>query len=223
MARAGKDTHSQTSSNTEPAEFDINQKAMEQLAALWSLIIPVRDISDEARDYSLHPDQDELPALAKALNVVSIEKINAHIRVHRTKSGVRARGKVTGTLTQNCVVSLQPVEEKIYEEIDRTFVVNKAAADRWIEKNNARQDQYMDADDIDAPDIIVDGKIDLAAVALEHFILGINLYPRAEGVELEDNPNTLSFNIQDDEPDDDDEKPASPFAALASLKLNDGS
>ena len=219
MTRSNKNTNPASKGKSELPEMDINQRAMEELAEFWSVIVPDRDISDVARDYSIWPEKEEFPALAGALNVVSIEKMIAHIRVYRTKSGIRARGKITGHLTQSCVVTLQPVVQKFAEEIDRTFVVSKAAADRVVDKNKAKTDILFEGDDIDAPDIIMNGKIDLAAIALEHFILGLDLYPRAEGVEMEGISNPSSAGGLDDEAAEDD-GPVSPFAALAALKLN---
>ena len=42
----------------------------------------------------------------------------------------------------------------------------------------------MTLEDVDAPDPIVDGKIDLGALAAEFMVLGLDPYPRKPGAEF---------------------------------------
>ena len=56
----------------------------------------------------------------------------------------------------------------------------------------------------DAPEPLVDGRIDLGAIAIEFLMLGIDPYPRKPGVAFE--------------PPKSDSDGAHPFAALAALR-----
>ena len=66
----------------------------------------------------------------------------------------------------------------------------------------------MVLDGADAPDPIVDGKIDLGALAAEFLALGLDPYPRKPGAEFA--------------PPAADEPPDSPFDALAKIAKKGG-
>ena len=59
--------------------------------------------------------------------------------------------------------------------------------------------------DEDEPDPIIDGKIDLGALAAEFFALGLDPYPRKPGVVCSNRPKSREATI-------------SPFSALASVR-----
>ena len=71
----------------------------------------------------------------------------------------------------------------------------------------AKKEETLNLDDDDEPDPIVDGKIDLGALAAEFLALGLDPYPRKPGAE---------FAAPVAEEDDD-----SPFAPLTELKPMD--
>ena len=70
---------------------------------------------------------------------------------------------------QTCVVSLEPIESELDEAIDATFGPPGAAV-------------RTDADEPPGP--LAGGSVDLGALATEFLILGIDPYPRKEGVEF---------------------------------------
>ena len=103
------------------------------------------------------------------------------------RGGVRVTGEVHAEVTQLCVVSLEPFAATVDEPVDVRFAPAEAA-------ETARRAGDDDAEMVevggeDPPDPIVDGKIDLGALAAEFFALGLDPYPRKPGVAF-DPPET---------------------------------
>ena len=109
-------------------------------------------------------------------------------------------GAVHGELTQVCVVSLEPFPATVDEEIDVRFAPRRTTARRA--EPHAEPETFSMTDEGE-PDPIVDGKIDLGALAAEFFALGLDPYPRKPGASFE--------------PPEEAEATVSPFSALASV------
>ena len=103
-------------------------------------------------------------------------------------------GTVQGQLTQTCIISLDPFPAAIDEDVDVSFEPPRE------EKPGQGDEPLTVSMDEDEPDPLIDGKIDIGALAAEFFALGLDPYPRKPGVTFEP-------------PKDDAEEP-SPFAAL---------
>ena len=110
-------------------------------------------------------------------------------------------GVVHGELTQTCVVTLEPFPATVEEEIDVRFAPRD---DERAARRRAEEPETVSMADDDEPDPIVDGKIDLGALAAEFFALGLDPYPRKPGVAFE--------------PPAEPEAEVTPFAALAEPK-----
>jgi uncharacterized metal-binding protein YceD (DUF177 family) len=110
-----------------------------------------------------------------------------------------------------CVVTLEPFESEVSEDIEAMFA-SPAEAEKAAKRYAARpEDQDPPPDLEEPPDPIVDGRIDLGALAVEFFVLGLDPYPRKPGVEFADEIAPAE-----------DTKDESPFAALAKLKAPKG-
>jgi uncharacterized metal-binding protein YceD (DUF177 family) len=112
--------------------------------------------------------------------------------------GAVVTGELDAMVKQNSVVSLEPFDNKVHEEIAVRFAPAGAAP-----KNSDRDIEFDEADPSDA---IKDGVINLGAVVSEFLVLGIDPYPRKPG-EVFTPPQPV-----------DGEKRDTPFAALAKLK-----
>lgn len=180
----------------------------------WTYLIVAGDIANEARDFNIRPEPKDLPALAEALDVLSVQSVQASMTLHRTKKSIRVRGYVKAVVIQNCVVSLEPVRQRLNEEIDRTYVASRDEVEQVFKNMNANREMMIDPDEIDPPEVIENGRLDLAAIALEHVILGIDLYPRAKGADV-----SSSLALAGDGVSAEESARESPFAALAELKV----
>lgn len=207
--------------NTSKADVDEAYSTSTNMSAIpgkgvWTYLIVAGDISNEAREFVIEPLPEDLPELAKALDVASVVSVRASMTLHRTKKSIRIRGEVRAVVDQNCIVTLEPVRQKFSEEIDRTYVASRDEVEKVFKKMNSNREMMIDPDEIDPPEVVENGRIDLAAIALEHVILGIDLYPRAQGVEVEDTSSMVV--VHTDESAEEEIVKESPFAALARLK-----
>jgi uncharacterized metal-binding protein YceD (DUF177 family) len=165
---------------------------------VWSHPIKVADIPPEGEDIELVADEETRAALARFGGVLAVRRLRAPLRVVSDGSGgAVVTGHVEALVRQNCVVSLEPFDNEVHEEIAVAFAPESAQA--------AARKEVVEIGD-DPAEAIVNGMIDLGAVAAEFFVLGIDPYPRRPGA---------VFTPPVAEPA---EESAKPFAALAKLK-----
>jgi hypothetical protein len=129
---------------------------------------------------------------------VALPRLEAGLDVMRVGAdGLRVAGRVSATVVQSCVVTLEPIESEVDEAIELVFMPEAALpADVPVLEASA--------DATDPPEPLHNGVADLGAAATEFLLLGIDPYPRKPGA-------VFAAAAPDD--------PAShPFAALAALK-----
>jgi hypothetical protein len=182
-----------------------------ELSSGWSIPLAVTDVPHQGLDVTLAADEGVRKRLAELNNLANLSFVEAKLKVaRRGREGLHVTGELRARATQSCVVTLEPFETEIVEPIDVEFAP-EAPAPRSAEpgrRTGARAPEPLDEsegmEDLDAPDPIIDGKIDLGALATEFLTLGLDPYPRKPGVAF-------------DEP----EAPAdreTPFSKLARLK-----
>jgi uncharacterized metal-binding protein YceD (DUF177 family) len=166
----------------------------------WSVPIAVADIPETGRQLTLVADQATCEAVAQAVGVVALPRLEAMFELTRHgHDGLRVVGRVIASVSQNCVVTLEPVHNEIDEAVDLVF---RPQADKTAEQAGAASVHAIDAED--PPEALRDGAVDLGGLVIEFLILGIHPYPRKPGAVFDAPP------VGD---------PAShPFAALAALK-----
>jgi uncharacterized metal-binding protein YceD (DUF177 family) len=137
---------------------------------------------------------EERAALAEALDLLTLDSLTATVTVRPWRTdGVVVSGTVRGALTQACVVTLEPVASVVEEEFVRRLHPDAAE----------NPDVEVDPEADDPPERLEGDTVDVGAIVLEHFALGIDPYPRAPGAVWES---------------EEAEEEPSPFAALAALK-----
>ncbi len=137
----------------------------------------VNALPKDGETVTIEANAKEREALAAFLKLPSIEALTAMLVVRPTAAGgARATGSVRGEVTQTCVVTLEPFPAKVEEEIDVSFAPD--APRRPLEET-------VSIGEDDGPDPIVDGRIDLGALAAEFLALGLDPYPRKPGVEFQ--------------------------------------
>lgn len=164
--------------------------------------ISVDKIPAAGRVTTIKTDAEQRELLADRLMVSEVTDFSAQVTATRFRGGVQAKGTVTGTVVQPCVVTGDPVSQTINEAIDRVFLPGRDAAS----EATAGAEIFVNLEDDDLPDYFEGDEIDLADLVLEIFALAIDLYPRKPGVVLPD------------ESKGDDPEELSPFAALKALK-----
>jgi uncharacterized metal-binding protein YceD (DUF177 family) len=171
----------------------------------WSVPVAVAQIPDTG----LHRDIEAGPATREAMAEVGdlreILSASASLDVTPERGGrFHVAGRVRARVGQTCVVTLDPIENDIDEEIDLIF----APPEQIPELSDLVDDAAESSEEIpDPPEPIVNGIIDLGRVATDALFLAIDPYPRRPDAVFEPPPVA-------DDPED------HPFAALKALQVD---
>jgi len=172
---------------------------------IWSRKVSVEEVPETGLHVDLQADEPTRAALAQAAGLRDLPRLEASLDISRHgRGGLRVDGDLSATVGQSCVVSLEPIESEIREPIGVTFT--PSAGGSLADESGEATMRFGDAE---PPEPLVGGEIDLGAIVTEFLMLGIDPYPRKEGVEFD--------------PPRQDDPTGHPFAALAALKKARGS
>jgi uncharacterized metal-binding protein YceD (DUF177 family) len=114
-------------------------------------------------------DERVRAGIAEVAGLVALPRLDASFDVmRRGRSGLHVIGRVSATVGQTCGVTLEPIENEVDEAVDIVFV---PSASQSFGEREGNEVEVLVAD---APEELVDGVVDLAALATEFLILGIN-------------------------------------------------
>jgi hypothetical protein len=176
---------------------------MTETDAIWSYKVNIDDVPEAGMHFDVMADEATRAELARAAGLRSLPRLTASFDVTRRGGGLHVAGEVNAIVGQNCVVTLEPVENEIAEPIELSFAPEAAPT---IADEQGEATIEFGADE--PPETLTGGAIDLGAVATEFLLLAIDPYPRKEGAIFE--------------PRISGDPSTSPFAALASLKKESG-
>lgn len=180
-------------------EADLRLKSMDNAKNPWSVAVAVDDIPDTGLHIEIEVPAEVRSEMAKIAGLRELRRLSAVFDLTRRGRGVHVAGLVRARVGQTCVVTLEPIESDLEEPVDLLF----APASPEIAAAKA-EDGGRAANEGEPPEALVDGKLDLGAVATEFLLLGIDPYPRKSGAEFG------VVRAGDDT--------ARPFAALEALK-----
>jgi uncharacterized metal-binding protein YceD (DUF177 family) len=151
----------------------------------------------------LEASATERQRLADVYQIGSLASLSFDYRLDPLPSHrYRLTGSLKAELTQPCVVTLEPVQQTMREEIALELWPEPMLRDRGEDGPEAEE-----VLDMDPPEPIVNGRIDLGHLAAEIFASAIDPYPRKADA---------AFEWTD--PQEADEAARKPFAGLARLK-----
>ena len=160
--------------------------------------LPIDRIRDGDR-IDLIADAKECAAIAERLDLLSLDRLEAHAALSREGRLVRARGRLKASLTQACVATGEPVPEHIDEAFDLTIVPAPGGTE-------PEEEVELESGDLDT--IFHDGAgIELGREIADTLALSIDPYPRSAGADTA----LREAGVMSEEE-------AGPFAALAALK-----
>ncbi|MBZ0146021.1 MAG: DUF177 domain-containing protein [Pseudorhodoplanes sp.] len=173
--------------------------------SVWSHPISIDDVPERGIHVDLVADEAARAEIAKVADLRDLPRLAASFDITREGTdALRIAGEVSATVGQNCVVTLEPIENEVSEGIDLLFASRAKGS-----IGDSEGKITLDFNDPDSTEPLREGAIDLGAVATEFLLLGIDPYPRKEGAEFEA-PKT---------PEDPSKHP---FAALEALKKAGG-
>jgi uncharacterized metal-binding protein YceD (DUF177 family) len=185
-------------------EPGMRDKADTNKADPWSVPVTVAQIPDTGLHRDIEADRATREAMAEVASLREILSASAALDVTPEGGGrVHVAGRVRARVGQTCVVTLDPIETDIDEEIDLIFAPPEQIPDLSDLVDEAAE---SDTEVPDPPEPIVNGVIDLGRLATDALFLGIDPYPRR--------PDAV-FELPQVAADPEDH----PFAALKALQL----
>ncbi len=134
----------------------------------FSRPFPVSALRDKGAEIALTASGAERAALAAEDGLVAIASLEADFRARREgRTGLIVTGQIRARVTQTCILSMEPFESDIVAPVEARFD-SKADA----------ENPAPGMEDMDPPDPIIGGKVDLGALAAEFLALALDPYPR---------------------------------------------
>jgi hypothetical protein len=171
----------------------------------WRVPVTVAQIPDTGLHRDIEADPAVREAMARLGGLRDILSANASLDVTPRGGGrFHVGGRVRARVGQNCVVTLDPVENDIDEEVDLIFAPVEQIVQMADLVNEAAEGGVEIPDPLEP---IVNGVIDLGRIATDALFLGIDPYPRRKDAVFE--PPVAAADPEDH-----------PFAALRALQLD---
>jgi len=159
----------------------MSNRGSQDFSTPWRVPVAVEEIADAGQHFDLVADAPVRAAVAKVAGLRELTRFEASFDVTRRGSGgLHVAGKVSANVGQNCVVTLEPLANEVEETVDLLFEPSSSVPE--TEGNAGRRRRDMNLDD---PEPLVGGIVDLGVLATEFLILGLDPYPRKPGAVFE--------------------------------------
>ena len=168
---------------------------------LFSYPLKLEDMSSSTQKFELNADEKELEYIAEVMKVPAIKKFSAelNVKLYKKEHLVEVKGVVDADVEQISVISLENFVKPYHNEFALKFDT-KMTLSELKELDFEYDDELLD--------ILDNGQIDLASIAMEHLALVLDDFPRKDGEEF-------SFQSEFDE---ETTEANNPFAVLKKLK-----
>lgn len=170
---------------------------MSKMKREYSYPVNAETITAERVKYRPEIDDDEKAGICERFNISDIKNFQAEVELRRQNDGctIVAEGYVKAKIVQPCVITLEPVEEKLREEFTAYYLDERNVSSF---SNAQRQKDESDPDEggipherempdaHEEPEVIRNGKLDLGELIVQSLGLGVNPYPRSKKAETRD-------------------------------------
>ena len=165
----------------------------------------------EDMSVDLSADAAERRRLAERFDLLELRTLRGHGRVERRGAELVLRGWLEADVTQECVLSLEPVSARVRQPVERRYQLGgtSEAVRAYLEP----ADTVAVADDEVEVEPVLGREIDLGEAFAEELGLALDPYPRAPGVTALD-AGDLGPHVSAGSED----RPSKPFAALRQLQ-----
>ncbi len=152
----------------------------------WTSLFDTEKVDRAPYTLKLSPAEAVRTAIAKRLGLLSLDSMEVDYVLRRNPGNmvIHVQGEICASATQKCVVSTELMKQKIeagfdawYADASQAVSFTRAKRERDLEKDNIEKPVLDESED---PEPIIDGKIDLGELAVQHLSLSINPYPRKE-------------------------------------------
>ena len=167
---------------------------------VFSYPLKLEDMSAGVKQYKIQATSDELHDITEIMQVPEVKSFEAEInvRLHKKDHLADIWGTVRSDVLQISVISLEEFVQKYQTSFER----------RVDTKMTLEEQMSLEEETDDVPDILENGQIDLAAIAMEQLALVLDDFPRQKGEKF----------VFQSEFDEETTKKNNPFAVLEKLK-----
>ncbi len=167
---------------------------------LFSYPLKLEDMSASVQTYNLQASDDELKYITEIMQVPAVKSFNAEVKVKLRKKEHLANvwGKISADVEQTSVVSLENFVQNYQTDFSLDFDT----------KMTLSEQAKLEEEGEDVLDILDNGQMDLAAIAMEQLALILDDFPRKKG-------EVFTFKSEFDE---ETTIKNNPFAVLEKLK-----
>ncbi len=149
-----------------------------------SFVANVARLPQKGMTVSIEADAKQRARLAEDHGLVAVERYRADLLVEPWKRhGIKVTGTVEADIVQECVVTLEPLDNRIAAEVQAVFLPEGSKLGRLGFHGGG--EMLLDADGPDSPETFSGDTVDVGALAEEFFALAIDPYPRKPGVSLQ--------------------------------------
>lgn len=186
---------------------------MQDAGEAYTRWIDVERLGREPIVFDIVASGSEIADLLQRLDVVEISGLKASGSLSRQSDQnlIELTGSVEAEVTQSCVVSLEPVIQKIEENFTVCYTFDKEQV--AIED----VDYVVNLEERDLPELIEGGRIDVVHAIVEQITLALEPYPRAEEVENTEVAKTLRKVEAEAQAEEREPEVHKPFANLKDL------
>jgi hypothetical protein len=178
---------------------------LSDLTAIWPQAVPLNDVvrrrPDDPFRRRLVADEAARKIIAKALDVVSLDRLEADLEIRGWFDGVTIDGRWNAAIVQICGVSLDPFATELVGDFSL-----KAVPAGSLHAPDPAEEIVIDLEADDPPDVLETDQIDLGGYVVEHLALEIDPFPRKPDATFEPPPPTVE---------------SSPFDVLRAFKPKD--
>jgi len=148
----------------------------------FSRSVRVENMGEVVMHFTLKADETQQRALARFLDVVAVDRLEAQLSVQKWKRrGILVEGNLIADVVQECVVTLEPVPEHIEAPIRARYLPE---ADVLALEAEQSVEAYLN-DPEDPPEPYDEKLVDIGMLVIEFLALELNPYPRAPDAELQ--------------------------------------
>jgi Large ribosomal RNA subunit accumulation protein YceD len=146
----------------------------------WRVPLAQSSVTTSGLHVDLTANERVRSRLARVAGLEGLPRLSASFDVTlHGRNGLRVAGRVSATVGQICGITLEPFDNEVNEAIDVVF--RPDVAEFSAEKSSTGAEIALE----DETEPLVNGMIDLGALATEFLILGIDPYPRKPGTMFE--------------------------------------
>ncbi|MGI9373273.1 MAG: YceD family protein [Hyphomicrobiales bacterium] len=171
----------------------------------FSHIVTVSELPKTGVYLKLEATDEEREALAERYNIIAVKELFAQMRAEPWKGrGVHVSGTFNALVEQACIVSLDPLEEKISGDFSVYFQPDT------MKDDVVDGEIVLDPESADELDMLQGDELDVGEVIAEQVAVALNPYPRKPGVDVSLYAPATGAGEKDEKPN--------PFAVLEQLK-----